>query len=64
MGMPRIRSVGSMQQLAPLELGAKMERAAVLNARIWHVLGRAVLLALIYLGAPHAAGPHCCHVSV
>ena len=44
-------SLTNLEALAPLELGARIEMRAALHSRFRHVVGRAVLLAMIYLGA-------------
>ena len=48
----------NLEALAPLELGARIEMRAALRSRFRHVVGRAVLLAMIYLGAA-ASDPAC-----
>jgi hypothetical protein len=52
---------GVRRPLAPLELGARLEKRAALHARFSHVVGRALLLAMIYVIAlelfPRAMAP-------
>jgi hypothetical protein len=46
------------EQLAPLELGARLEKRAAVHARFSHVIGRAVLLTMIYISACRAHAAH------
>ena len=44
-------SSSSLQNLAPLELGERLQHRAALRQKLSHVLGRSLLLAMIYLVA-------------